>query len=139
MKTISVGRAPENDIIVEDALVSGKHLQITRDATGYFVEDLNSTNGTWVDGRLLRGGRQVMTLSSNIKVGETILVWHHYFIEPTPPLPESYQTTPLPTLPPVQPATHLPINSILFWSFVSISGLLLVLLLIWYFNFVQKP
>ncbi len=51
--TTRVGRAPDNDAVVAgpDAVtVSGYHLEIHRDAKGCRVHDLESTNGTWLNG-----------------------------------------------------------------------------------------
>lgn len=49
-----VGRNPENDIVVtgpECAVVSGHHLEIRRDGERFLLRDLDSTNGTLVDGK----------------------------------------------------------------------------------------
>jgi len=45
-----VGKAPENDLVVSDETVSRTHFEIVRDAKGYLVRDLRSTNGTFLDG-----------------------------------------------------------------------------------------
>jgi transcriptional regulator with GAF, ATPase, and Fis domain len=47
---IRVGKAPENDLVVSDETVSRVHFEIVRDAKGYLVRDLKSTNGTFLDG-----------------------------------------------------------------------------------------
>jgi pSer/pThr/pTyr-binding forkhead associated (FHA) protein len=49
MKTL--GRARRADFIVDAALVSRLHCRLTLDGSGLGVEDLGSTNGTWVNGR----------------------------------------------------------------------------------------
>jgi pSer/pThr/pTyr-binding forkhead associated (FHA) protein len=49
MKTL--GRAPRADFVVDAALVSRLHCRLTLDDAGLGVEDLGSTNGTWVNGR----------------------------------------------------------------------------------------
>jgi pSer/pThr/pTyr-binding forkhead associated (FHA) protein len=52
-------------------LVSAPHARIVRDKTGYYLEDLGSTNGTFVDGRKISriglGGQQ------EIKIGKHLL------------------------------------------------------------------
>ena len=48
--TIRIGKAPENDFVIGDETVSRVHLEIVRDAKGYLVRDLHSTNGTFLDG-----------------------------------------------------------------------------------------
>jgi len=45
-----VGRAPGLDLVLTDRMVSGQHARIVHQADGYWVEDLNSTNGTFVNG-----------------------------------------------------------------------------------------
>jgi pSer/pThr/pTyr-binding forkhead associated (FHA) protein len=47
----TIGRAPRADFVVDAALVSRLHCRLTLDAAGLGVEDLGSTNGTWVNGR----------------------------------------------------------------------------------------
>lgn len=45
-----IGRIPDNDFVVPDSSVSAKHCTITRQRNRYFLEDLRSTNGTFIDG-----------------------------------------------------------------------------------------
>ena len=47
---LRVGKAAENDLVVSDETVSRVHFEIVRDAKGYLVRDLHSTNGTFLDG-----------------------------------------------------------------------------------------
>jgi pSer/pThr/pTyr-binding forkhead associated (FHA) protein len=51
-----VGRSADNDIPVKDKFVSRKHLKIQRRENKYFIEDLKSTNGTFVNGKQIRPG-----------------------------------------------------------------------------------
>jgi len=48
---ITIGRNSANDITIDNLAVSDRHARIVRDKTGYYLEDLGSTNGTLVDGR----------------------------------------------------------------------------------------
>ena len=52
--TITIGRSPENTVVVDDLLVSRHHARATVEADGYRVEDLGSLNGTYVNGRAIR-------------------------------------------------------------------------------------
>ncbi|UCF57749.1 MAG: FHA domain-containing protein, partial [Deltaproteobacteria bacterium] len=52
----SVGRAPENDIQINDHSVSRKHLKIFRKGDQLYIEDLNSQNGTWIFGKQIKPG-----------------------------------------------------------------------------------
>jgi sigma-B regulation protein RsbU (phosphoserine phosphatase) len=56
--TTFVGRAPDNDIQIEDNSVSRKHLKILRNRDKFLVEDLGSQNGTLVDGQAIKPGNQ---------------------------------------------------------------------------------
>jgi len=51
--TVVLGRAPENDIQVEDKSISRIHLRIERRGGQYFIRDLGSKNGTFIDGARL--------------------------------------------------------------------------------------
>lgn len=50
-----VGRGPHNDVVVMDASVSDAHAKLQRRDSGWFVVDMDSTNGTYVAGRRVRG------------------------------------------------------------------------------------
>ena len=54
--SINVGRSSDNDIQLKDILVSRRHLSIVRKNKKYFVQDLESTNGTFVAGEQIRPG-----------------------------------------------------------------------------------
>lgn len=63
----TMGRAARADFIVDAALVSRLHCQFTLDGDALGVEDLNSTNGTWVNGEKVA---KVPLLSGDrVKVG----------------------------------------------------------------------
>jgi len=51
-----VGRATDNDIQVKDPSVSRKHMKILRKGDRFFIEDLGSQNGTWIDGHPIKSG-----------------------------------------------------------------------------------
>lgn len=48
---ITVGRSPQNDIHIDNLAVSGRHAVIKKMMNVYVIEDLNSTNGTFVNER----------------------------------------------------------------------------------------
>ena len=48
---IRIGRAPDNDVVVDDILVSRYHAELLASAAGFEILDLGSHNGTFVDGR----------------------------------------------------------------------------------------
>jgi diguanylate cyclase (GGDEF)-like protein len=51
-----IGRGLENEVQLNEASVSRKHLRIYRDNDQYFIEDLHSRNGTWINGNALESG-----------------------------------------------------------------------------------
>lgn len=51
---IRVGKAGDNDLVLNEQTVSRVHFEIVRDAKGYLVRDLRSTNGTFLDGAEVR-------------------------------------------------------------------------------------
>ncbi|NLJ99046.1 MAG: FHA domain-containing protein [Tissierellia bacterium] len=46
----NLGRANNNEIIIKDPYVSKNHLKLVKDEGNYYLEDLNSANGTYVNG-----------------------------------------------------------------------------------------
>jgi FHA domain len=47
---ITIGRAPSNDVVVDDLPVSAQHASLTKSPSGYRLKDLGSTNGTQLNG-----------------------------------------------------------------------------------------
>lgn len=66
------------DVIIQDPTVSRMHAMIEKREEGYFIEDLNSLNGTSVNGKLI-GMKQAIFLSDRdeIKMGNTNLIFHY--------------------------------------------------------------
>jgi adenylate cyclase len=59
---------------LEDSRISGRHAQITFDGEDYWIEDLGSSNGTWIDKKKLQPHIKVkLTPGSTVLVGQTIL------------------------------------------------------------------
>ncbi len=54
-ETVILGRDVTNDIVLSDAEVSRRHSRMTLSPQGYVLEDLGSTNGTFVNGERLTG------------------------------------------------------------------------------------
>ncbi len=54
-RSLTIGSRPDCDLVVNVPSVSGSHCRLTRTETGYLLEDLNSTNGTFFNGQRVRG------------------------------------------------------------------------------------
>lgn len=68
----TMGRAPRADFIVDAALVSRLHCRFTLGSRGLDVEDLGSTNGTWVNGRKIK--RSSLSAGDTVRVGRVEFV-----------------------------------------------------------------
>ena len=69
---ITIGRDPMSDIIFKDPEVSRRHVQFIRDGNNYFIEDLGSTNGTFIDGERLAGQQIRLQVGQEIALGGAI-------------------------------------------------------------------
>jgi len=56
---LSIGRGDECDIRLDGLLISNNHARISQSTSGLAIEDLNSTNGTYVNGQRITGRRQL--------------------------------------------------------------------------------
>jgi len=71
-ETLRIGKAPDNDLVLDDDTVSRHHCELTRANDGVHVRDLGSTNGTKVSGA--RVSEAVVQPGTVLKVGEVELV-----------------------------------------------------------------
>jgi hypothetical protein len=67
---ISLGRGADADIRLDDRYASGIHARVFNRGGGYFVEDMNSTNGTLLNSRELHGEAE-LTPGDVIRIGDT--------------------------------------------------------------------
>lgn len=65
----TIGRLPDNDVRIDNAAVSGHHALIINILNDSFLEDLNSTNGTYVNGKLIK--------KHALQHGDVITIGHH--------------------------------------------------------------
>jgi len=68
---ISIGRDIANDFVINDAEVSRMHAKLTLEGDRYKIEDLNSTNGTYIDGQRLIGPH-LMAIGEIIMFGDNV-------------------------------------------------------------------
>ena len=70
---MTIGRDKSNSIVIDDPLVSRVHCIIHRIRSSWYIEDAESTNGTWINGKRLKPGTSVRIESQdNIKLGGRI-------------------------------------------------------------------
>jgi pSer/pThr/pTyr-binding forkhead associated (FHA) protein len=74
-ETTTVGRKPENDIHINDRAVSGHHSRIITILNNSFLEDLGSTNGTYVNGRVTH--KTALQHGDIVKIGNHELKYHN--------------------------------------------------------------
>jgi pSer/pThr/pTyr-binding forkhead associated (FHA) protein len=67
-----IGRNPECALVLADDFASGRHARIFRDASGWKVEDLGSTNGTFLGSTRLTGPAPVVA-GSVLRIGKTVI------------------------------------------------------------------
>ena len=77
MQELTIGRSPDNSIIINDNTVSRRHATIIISQNEFSVKDLGSANGTFVNGMRVAG---VSSLQSNdvLKVGNSVVPWMNY-------------------------------------------------------------
>ncbi|MBF0400674.1 MAG: FHA domain-containing protein [Magnetococcales bacterium] len=68
-ETTTIGRTPTNDIAIENLAVSRHHAEIIQQGKGFFLRDLTSSNGTFVNG--------VRVVEQPLRDGDTILIGKH--------------------------------------------------------------
>ncbi len=74
---VTVGRAPEADVCINDGTLSGLHLSLWKTSSGLWeAEDLGSTNGTTLEGLALRPSvRLALRNGSVLKAGQVVLTF----------------------------------------------------------------
>jgi len=71
---LTVGRDPTNDLVIDHKLASRRHARFERDDAGFYVHDLDSTNGTYLNGQPISG---TQLLRNNDEVGfvDTVVIF----------------------------------------------------------------
>jgi pSer/pThr/pTyr-binding forkhead associated (FHA) protein len=99
---LSIGRAPDNQLVLTDTQVSGYHAEVLPEGEGYSIIDLGSSNGTFVNGyRLTPNVPRILNPNDQLQFGQhfgnplatlTYQVQDAVFVEPTvlasPPAPD---------------------------------------------------
>jgi signal transduction histidine kinase len=75
---ISLGRSSEADFQVHDTLISRVHCMLSYEGGNWYVEDLNSTNGTWMVGQKVNK-KVLLPLRTSVRIGNTIFELYNIF------------------------------------------------------------
>ena len=71
----AIGRAVENDIVVTNKRVSREHAQIRREGRRLFLDDLGSSNGTFLNEERLFTSKELRD-NDRITIGDVVLIFH---------------------------------------------------------------
>jgi pSer/pThr/pTyr-binding forkhead associated (FHA) protein len=75
VQAVTIGRAMECDIVIASKRISRENTRIRQDGRHWFVEDLASTNGTYLNGERIITGMKLRD-GDSIKVGDVIFIFH---------------------------------------------------------------
>ncbi len=70
---LTIGRVPENDVMIDNLAVSRHHAVIAEEGGGFYIEDLQSVNGTFVNGEKVT--KQEISNNDEILIGKHILIF----------------------------------------------------------------
>jgi pSer/pThr/pTyr-binding forkhead associated (FHA) protein len=72
-QSILIGRSPESTLVLSDDYASGQHARIFPRDGDWYVEDLESTNGTFVGQQRVASGPVKLAVGSTMRIGTTVL------------------------------------------------------------------
>jgi len=64
----TLGRRPYNDVVIDNLAVSGEHAVLHMVGRDVYIEDLNSTNGTYLNGRAIK--KQLLVHNDTVEIGK---------------------------------------------------------------------
>lgn len=70
--TITIGRAPDSTLVVDDEYASARHARLFPHDGKWVVEDLGSTNGTWI-GKTRLTAPTILQMGQPLRVGQTVI------------------------------------------------------------------
>jgi hypothetical protein len=68
---LSIGRSKDSDVQIEDRYASSLHARVFERGGHFFVEDMNSTNGTLLNGATLKGEAELID-GDTVQIGDTV-------------------------------------------------------------------
>lgn len=72
---MTLGRRPYNDIVVDNLAVSGEHAALQAIGSEYYIEDLGSTNGTYINSKKVK--RQILRTGDTLEIGTYTIRYVH--------------------------------------------------------------
>jgi hypothetical protein len=69
---VMIGRGADCQLILDDDYVSTRHARVVAGETGLYIEDMGSTNGTYVNGARITAPTAI-SMSDTLRIGKTIL------------------------------------------------------------------
>jgi pSer/pThr/pTyr-binding forkhead associated (FHA) protein len=72
---ITMGRRPYNDIVIDNLAVSGEHAAVLTQGNEVYLEDLGSTNGTYISGKAVK--RQLLQNGDTVEIGKYKIKFLH--------------------------------------------------------------
>ena len=88
-QSLTIGRLDDNDIVIENLAVSGRHAKIDTVGEGYLLTDLQSKNGCFVNEKLVAS--HWLNHGDKVSIGKHILEFAFNSGEPRPPAPATDQ------------------------------------------------
>ena len=82
---LTIGRKPDNDLVIDNPAVSGHHARVVKEEGGFFIEDLGSTNGTFLNDAKVQ--KQKLKNTDRVSVGKHSLIFQDEVAPPPPPPP----------------------------------------------------
>lgn len=95
---VTLGRDITNDIVINDPEVSRHHCRLTQGGGGFTMEDLGSTNGTFINGQRLTGARP-LSPGDMVGLGETVTLAYESAVMGGPADPRQVATMPGSSIP----------------------------------------
>lgn len=97
--SLTIGRDPVSDVVLNDPEVSRQHARFTQTETGYQVQDLGSTNGTFVNG-IRQNQPTSLKHGDSIEFGDTVRLRYWAAGMPSEMVYSPVDDVPTPALPP---------------------------------------
>jgi hypothetical protein len=101
----TLGRRPYNDIVIDNLAVSGEHAVLQMVGADVFIEDLNSTNGTYINGKAVK--KQLLQHNDTVEIGKYKI---KYLVDEGADYEKTMIMRPAGGAPPFRPSQH-PLSS----------------------------